>query len=155
MLKAIKRELKGALPMLWLALGIGWGSALVLEAVVNIITASSGFQDDGWLSIGGVVALGAVTLVFFVSGVVQFSSSFQLAITMGCTRRAYLFSALAANVVLALGAMLATMAHQPAGLAGKAGAFSRRPAGRAAACTAPCPPYGCLRGTSGCCRLSH
>ena len=74
MLKAIKRELKGALPMLWLALGIGWGSALVLEAVVNIITASSGFQDDGWLSIGGVVALGAVTLVFFVSGVVQFLS---------------------------------------------------------------------------------
>ncbi|GEM_PF-1284766 len=127
MLKAIKRELKGALPMLWLALGIGWGSALVLEAVVNIITASSGFQDDGWLSIGGVVALGAVTLVFFVSGVVQFSSSFQLAITMGCTRRAYLFSALAANVVLALGAMLATWPISPLAWLAKQALFPAAP----------------------------
>ena len=30
MLKAIKREMKGGLPMLWLALGISWGQALVL-----------------------------------------------------------------------------------------------------------------------------
>lgn len=127
MLKAIKRELRGAVPMLWLALGIGWGSALVLEAVVNIITASSGFQDDGWLSIGGVVALGAVTLVFFVSGVVQFSSSFQLAITMGCTRRAYLFSALAANVVLALGAMLATWPISPLAWLAKQALFPAAP----------------------------
>ena len=153
MLKAIKRELRGAVPMLWLALGIGWGSALVLEAVVNIITASSGFQDDGWLSIGGVVALGAVTLVFFVSGVVQFSSSFQLAITMGCTRRAYLFSALAANVVLALGAMLATWPISPLAWLAKQALFPAAPL--EGGCTAPCLPCGCLRGTSGYCRLSH
>lgn len=113
MLKAIKRELKGALPILWLALGIGWGIALVAEAVVNIITASRGSQDDGWLSIGGVMALFAVTLVFFVGGVVQFSSSFQLAVTMGCTRRVYLLSALVANVVLAFGAMLAMWPVNP------------------------------------------
>lgn len=90
MLKAIKRELKGALPMLWLALG-------------------------------------AVTLVFFVSGVVQFSSSFQLAITMGCTRRAYLFSALAANVVLALGAMLATWPISPLAWLAKQALFPAAP----------------------------
>ena len=105
MLKAIKREMKGGLPMLWLALGISWGLALVLEVTVNSISAASGFQNDGWLSIGGVVALGAAGLVFFVGGVVQFSSSFHLAITMGCTRRTYLLSAFVANVVLALAAV--------------------------------------------------
>ena len=113
MLKAIKREVKGVLPMLWLALGIGWGAALVMEAVVNCISASGGFLEDGWASIGGAVALGAVTLVFFTSGVVQFSTSFRLAITMGCTRRVYLFSAFVANVLLALVALLATWPINP------------------------------------------
>ena len=113
MLKAIKREMKGGLPMLWLALGISWGLALVLEVTVNSISAASGFQNDGWLSIGGVVALGAAGLVFFVGGAVQFSSSFHLAITMGCTRRTYLLSAFVANVVLALAALLATWPISP------------------------------------------
>ena len=44
MLKAIKREMKGGLPMLWLALGISWGLALVLEVTVNSISAASGFH---------------------------------------------------------------------------------------------------------------
>ena len=85
----------------------------MLEVTVNSISAASGFQNDGWLSIGGVVALGAAGLVFFVSGAVQFSSSFHLAITMGCTRRAYLLSAFVANVVLALAALLATWPISP------------------------------------------
>ena len=150
MLKAIKREMKGGLPMLWLALGISWGLALVLEVTVNSISAASGFQNDGWLSIGGVVALGAAGLVFFVSGAVQFSSSFHLAITMGCTRRTYLLSAFVANVVLALAALLATWPISR-WRAWQSRCFSPWPRWRAAAFTAPCLRCGCLKGIFGWC----
>ena len=87
---------------------------LLLEAGALVFVRVSG---EAWVGLGGVgFAVGAL-LVMFIVNIVSVSSSFSMALSMGCTRRAYFLSGECAMVLWTLAAALLAL---PAALADEA-----------------------------------
>ena len=110
----IKRELAGSAAAFGGALLCGLGLMLLLEAGALVFVRVSG---EAWVGLGGVgFAVGAL-LVMFIVNIVSVSSSFSMALSMGCTRRAYFLSSECAMVLWTLAAALLAL---PAALADEA-----------------------------------
>lgn len=110
MLKAIKDELKGGWQFPALALGIGWGTGLVMTLIYSLVWKGNPGPGEEWSGVGSTVGLVAALFTLWLCTLVQFSTSFALAVTMGRTRRRYVGSALCANLLLGL---LVTLAMYP------------------------------------------
>lgn len=105
MLKAIKDEIKGGWQFQTLVLGVGWGTGLLVMLTVSLVWKNS--TGEEWSGVGSIVGLVAALFALWLCTLVQFSTSFALAVTMGRTRRRYMASALCANLLLGLVAALA------------------------------------------------
>lgn len=83
-------------------LGLLAGLWLLTEAGTNIGMLVFGTEKTEWQSASGVVALFGVALAVLLVAIVQYSSNFELAVSMGRTRKGYLVSAFVANLAFAL-----------------------------------------------------
>lgn len=99
MLKAIKDELKNSWQSLLMTVGLGWGLGLLLDLIFICVWMNSAGQST-WSGVGSIVGLVIVWFTIWLMTLVQFSTGFALAVTMGRTRRRYVASALCANLVL-------------------------------------------------------
>ena len=84
----------------YVSAGILAGLWLLTEAGTDVLLLVLG--DDTWFSASGAAALFGVALAGFLVALLQFSSNFEMAVSMGRTRRAYLLSAFVANVVFTM-----------------------------------------------------
>ncbi len=105
MLKAIKDELYHGWQSLAMMAGVGWGVGLLLDLIVTLVWYNDPTEE--WAGVGSIVALVAALFMVWIIAMVQFSSAFALAVTMGRTRRRYMVSSLCANLLLALASMAA------------------------------------------------
>lgn len=106
MIKAIRDEMKGGLSMIGLMAGVGWGMWLLLTVIFSLVLHfSSGYSE--WADIGSIVALVMVLFLGWITTMVMFSFGFQMAVTMGRTRRKYAVSALCANMLQLLAGLAA------------------------------------------------
>ncbi len=106
--KKIKRELAGGLPFAGLALVVGFGFALVLELFLQVgLTRWEGQEAGAWFGIAGIGMMVGALLTMLMCNIVATSTSFSMALSMGCTRRAYFISGGVAQLLLTLAAGLA------------------------------------------------
>ena len=106
--KKIKRELAGSLPFAGLALAVGFGLALVLELLLQVgLTRWEGQEAGAWFGMAGIGMMMGALLTMLVCNIIATSTSFSMALSMGCTRRAYFISSGAAQLLLTLAAGLA------------------------------------------------
>ncbi|WP_367924496.1 hypothetical protein [uncultured Ruthenibacterium sp.] len=80
-----------------ISLGLLGGCWLLVEVVSDIgLTVA---KSNEWFSAAGAAALFGVGIVGFLVSMVQYSSNFEMAVSMGRTRKGYLISSVVANVV--------------------------------------------------------
>lgn len=101
-LRYIRGELRYVFNDWPIILGLLAGLWLLTEAGTNIGMLVFGTEKTEWQSASGAVALFGVALTVFLVAIVQYSSGFELAVSMGRTRKGYLTSAFVANLVFAL-----------------------------------------------------
>lgn len=79
------------------------GLWLFTEGLTDVLMLTLGDGDDTWFSASGAAALFGVALAGFLVALIQCSSNFELAVSMGRTRKAYLLSSFVANAVYTMG----------------------------------------------------
>ena len=107
MLKAIKDELRQGWQTLALAAGLGWGGGLLVDLIISLVWYSDPMATREWAGFGSIVAVVLVLFAVWIMAMMQFSSGFAMAVTMGRTRRRYMVSSLCANLGMALASVAA------------------------------------------------